>query len=194
MVLDNSRNVMAISDAGSLVRRWLPPDSGQWQRIGPSAATYDNLFLLDTGRGEVWRYPTRVPGAVGAIVARASEEPRIASAVDMATDGNLYLLFAGGEMSKLAPGGGQLPFDGAVPDSPLGSPTAVFAQEGLEHIWVLEPGKSRVVELTSGGSYVRQYLLPADAIRNAVALHVDPGAGDMRLLTPNSVLLVQIEQ
>jgi hypothetical protein len=70
----------------------------------------------------------------------------------------------------------------------------VFAQEGLEHIWVLEPGQSRVVELTAGGTYVRQYLLPPDTIRNAVALHVDPGAGDMRVLTPNSVLLVQIEQ
>ncbi len=193
MVLDHTRNLIAISQAGAILRRWLPPDSGQWQRIGPSAATYENLFMLDTARAEVWRYPTRVPGAVGAIVARATEEPRIASAVDMTTDGNLYFIYPGGEMSKLAPGGGRLPFDGSVPDSRLAAPTAVFAQEGLDHIWVLEPGQSRVVELTSGGTYVRQFALPPEAIRNGIALHVDPGAGELRLLTPQAVLLVQID-
>ena len=193
MVLDSNRNLIAISPLGGVLRRWLPPDSGQWQRIGPSAATYDNLFLLDTARAEIWRYTTRVPGAVGAIVARTSEEPRIASAVDLATDGNLYLLLPGGEISKLAPGGGQLPFDGAVPDSKLAAPTALFVEEGLDHIWVLEPGQTRVVELTSGGSYVRQYILPPEAIRNGMSLHVDPGVGELRILTAQGIILIQTE-
>jgi sugar lactone lactonase YvrE len=193
LVLDHTRNLIALSQDGRVLRRWMPPDSGQWQRIGPSAATYDNLFLLDTARAEAWRYPTRVPGAVGAIVARASEEPRIASAVDLAADGNLYVLLPGGDISKLAPGGGRLPFDGGVPDSRLTGPTALFAQEGLDHIWVLEPPQSRVVELTSGGAYVRQYVLPTDAIRNGVGLHVDAKVGELRVLTPQGVILVQIE-
>lgn len=193
MLLDHTRMVMALGQDGRLLRRWLPPDGGQWQRIGPSAATFDNLYLLDTSRAEVWRYPARVPGAVGTIVARASEEPRLASAVDLATDGNLFLLLPGGEISKLAPGGGSLPFDGAVPDSRLAAPTALFAQEGIDHIWVLEPGQLRVVELTSGGAYVRQYIFPAEAIRNGVGLHVDVSAGELRVLTPQGVILVQIE-
>ena len=193
LVVDHTRNLMALSQDGRLLRRWMPPDSGQWQRIGPSAATYDNLYLLDTARAETWRYPTRVPGAVGTIVARASEEPRIASAVDLAADGALYLLLPGGDISKLAPGGGRLPFDGAVPDSRLAAPTALFAQEGLDHIWVLEPTQSRVVELTSGGAYVRQYVLPTDAIRNGIGLHVDAAAGELRVLTPQGVILVQTE-
>lgn len=193
MVVDHMRSLIVIDQAGAVVRRWLPPDSGQWQRIGPSAATYENLFLLDTMRAEVWRYPARIPGAVGAIVVRASEEPRIGSAIDLATDGNLYALLPGGDISKLAPGGGQLPFDGAVPDSRLSAPTALFAQEGLDHIWVLEPGQTRVVELTSGGSYVRQFVLPAEAVRNAMGLHVDPGVGELRVLTPQGVILIQTE-
>src|SRR5207248_1631710 len=160
-------------------------------RIGPSAATYDNLFLLDTARAEVWRYPARVPGAVGAIVTRTSEEPRLASAIDLATDGNLFLLLPGGEISKLAPGGGKLPFDGDVPDSRMTGATAIFAQEGIDHIWVLEPGQVRVVELTAGGTYVRQLVLPAEAIRNATSLHVDAAAGELRVLTPQAVNLVQ---
>jgi sugar lactone lactonase YvrE len=193
MVLDHTRSLIGINQDGALLRRWLPPDNGQWQRIGPSAATYENLFLLDTARAEVWRYPVRVPGAVGAIVARASEEPRIGAAVDLATDGNLYLLLPGGGISKVAPGGGKLPFDGVVPDNRLAAPTALFAQEGLDHIWVLEPGQARVVELTSGGSYVRQYVLPADAIRNGMNLHVDPAASELRVLTPQGVILIQTE-
>ncbi len=193
MVVDHTRSLIAINQSGAAVRRWLPPDSGQWQRIGPSAATYENLFLLDTTRAEIWRYPARIPGAVGAIVARAAEEARIGSAIDLATDGNLYLLLPGGDISKLAPGGGQLPFDGVVPDSRLTAPTALFAQEGLDHIWVLEPGQTRVVELTSGGTYVRQFVLPVEAIKNAMGLHVDPGGGELRVLTPQGVILIQTE-
>src|SRR5262249_53671099 len=129
MVVDDMRFLIAIGQDGRTVRRWLPPDSSQWQRIGPSAATYENLFLLDTARAQIWRYPARVPGAVGAIIARATEEARLGSAIDLATDGNLFVLLPGGEISKLAPGGGKLPFDGAVPDSPISAPIAIFAHE-----------------------------------------------------------------
>ena len=193
LVVDSQRSVMALSQDGSPLRRWWPPDSSEWQRIGPAAATYDDLFLLDTMRAEIRRYPARLPGAVGTVVARAADEPRLASAVDLATDGNLYALLPDGKIRKLAPGGGPLPFDGAVPAHPLEVPRALFAHQDLDRLWVLEPSQARVVELTVAGAYVRQFVFPADTLRGAVSLHVDGSAGEMRVLTPQYLVLVQME-
>src|SRR5205814_3575983 len=58
MLLDSSRSMLSISPSGT--RRWWPPDGDQWDRLGPAAATFDSLFLLDAGRGVVWQYPARV--------------------------------------------------------------------------------------------------------------------------------------
>jgi len=193
LVVDSQRSFIALNQEGAPIRRWWPPDNGEWQRIGPAAATFDDLFLLDTMRAEIRRYPARLPGAVGTVAARASDEPRLASAIDLATDGSLYVLLPNGEIRKLAPGGGSLPFDGAVPARPLEAPTALFAHQDLDRVWVLDPGQARVVELTVTGAYVRQFAFPADVLRGAVSLHVDGSVGEMRVLTPQHLVLVQME-
>jgi hypothetical protein len=93
----------------------------------------------------------------------------------------------------LAPGGGTLPFDGAMPGRRLEAPTALFAHPDLDRLWVLEPGQARVVEFTVAGTYVRQFVLPSDVMRGAASIHVDTGATELRVLTPQQVLLVQME-
>jgi len=193
LVVDDKRSFTAIGPNGATVRRWWPPDSGLWQRLGPAAATYDDLFLLDPGQGAIWRYPARLPGASASIAADNTREPRLASAIDMATDGNIYLLYPDGQISKIAPGGGRLPFDGYVPDRPLRSPNSIFASPDLDRVWVLEPGEARVVEFTPDGTYVRQFAFPPDMVRNAVGLQVDPKASELRVLTTQHVLLVQLD-
>lgn len=193
LLVDHLRSLVSVNASGSAARRWWPPDGALWQRIGPSAATYDDLFLLDTARAEVWRYPARLPGAAGSIVADAAQEPELGAATDLATDGNLYLLFADGRISKLAPRAGKLPFGGSVPDRPIVSPVALFTHPDLDRVWVLEPGASRVVELTTEGTYARQYVFPPDLIRNAIGLHVDGRARELRILTPQDMILVPMD-
>jgi hypothetical protein len=193
LIVDHLRSISAIAPNGATVRRWWPPDNGLWQRLGPAAATYDDLFILDPGASTLWRYAARLSGASATVAANTAQEPRLASAVDLATDGNVYLLYADGQISKLAPGSGRLPFEGRVPDRPLRGPNAIYANPDLDRIWVLEPGEARVVEFTPEGTYVRQFRFPPDMVRNAVGVNVDPKAGELRVLTTQHVLLVQIE-
>ncbi|MBM2809246.1 MAG: hypothetical protein HW416_5 [Chloroflexi bacterium] len=193
MIVDSERRLVAIAQNGDVAQRWAPPDSARWERLGPAAATYDDLFLVDTGASQVWRYPARAVGALGSIVLTSDQEPRLSSVVDLATDGNLYLLFGDGQIEKLAPGGAVLPFDGEVPDRPLRNAVAVYAHPDLDRIWVLDPVESRVVEFTVEGRYTRQYVFPAELFRGAVNLDVDARAGELRVLTTQSVLLAQLE-
>jgi hypothetical protein len=193
IVADNVRSLLSVGARGNAERRWWPPDNVVWQRLGPATASYDDVFILDTSREEVWRYPARLPGAAGSVVAASSGDLALGSTIDMSTDGNLYLLLPHGEIVKQAPGSGRLPFDGSVPHRPLHDPVAIFAHPDLDHVWVLEPSEARVVEFTNQGDYVRQYVFPPELIRNAVSLHVDVAAQELRVLTPQSILLAQLE-
>jgi len=192
VVIDHVRSILGLDNAGTPARRWWPPDNAAWQRLGASAASYDDLFVLDTNREELWRYPARLPGAAGSVALRAADDLPLGSAVDVATDGNLYLLFSDGQIVKQAPSSGRLPFEAAVPHRPLRAPTAIYAHPDLDHIWVLEPAEARVVELTNQGSYVRQFAFPPELMRNAVGLHVQ-ASQELRVLTTQSILLVQMD-
>jgi hypothetical protein len=194
VLVDSVRSIITMSQSGSTGRRWWPPDNATWQRIGPAAATHDALFFVDVERGEILRYPARLPGAVGTVVAESTPEVSLASALDLATEGNLLVLLPGGRIVRLAPGGGTLPFEGTVPDQPLVAPVALFAHPDRDRVWVLEPSASRVVELTPDGKYSRQYLFPRDTIDGAITLHVDLAAGEMRILTPQSIVLIPMQK
>lgn len=190
LLVETSRSILSISPSGT--RRWWPPDSDQWARIGPTAATFDDLYLIDSGKGQIWQYPARVALARASVAATVRDEPRLSQAIDLATDGNLYLLFGDGAIRKLAPGGGGLPFDGRVPGQPLAAPIAIFAHPDLDRVWVLEPAASRVVEFTPGGDYTRQYVFPPNLVRQGLGLHVDGQTDELRVLTVEHVLSVKM--
>jgi len=200
LLVDSLRTMISVGPRGTQVQRWTPPDSMNWRRIGAAAATFDRFYVLDlplagdTGGGQILSYPTRQPGEIGTVAATSSADVDLSSAIDLATDGNLFVLFPDGRIVKLAPGGGTLAFDGSVPDGPLSAPVAIFASEDLDHLWVLEPSQSRIVEMTTDGAYARQYVLPPELIRNAVELHVDGTAREIRVLTPQAILLVEMDQ
>jgi hypothetical protein len=194
LLLDHVRTIISVGPRGTPVQRWIPPDSGSWQRLGAAAATFDTLYVIDAERQQVLSYPARQPGAGSKVAAASTPDLDLGAALDLATDGNLFVLLPRGRIAKLAPGGAALPFDGTIPDGPLTAPVALFASEGVDRLWVLEPTQARVVELTVDGAYVRQYVLPADMMRNAVSLHVDTAAGELRVLTPQAVLLVEMDQ
>lgn len=193
LLVDHVRSITAIAPTGATLRRWWPPDNAMWQRLGPAAATHDDLFILDAGAGVIWRYPARLAGASATVAVNSIQEPRLASAVDMATDGNIYLLYSDGQVRKIAPGGGALAFEARVPDRPLRVPNAIYTHPDLDRVWVLEPGEARVVEFGTDGSYIRQFLFPPDMVRNAVGLDVDAKAGELRVLTTQHVLLIQMD-
>lgn len=190
LLIDTLRSIVSISTSGT--RRWWPPDDDQWDKIGPTAATFDDLFVLDSGRGLIRQYPARVALARSTVAATVADEPKIAQALDLATDGNLYVLLPGGVIRKIAPGAGGLPFDGRVPGEGLKGAVALFAQADYDRVWVLDPPGSRVVELTTSGTYMRQYVFPPNVIRTGASLHVDPAKGDLRVLTSEHVLSVKM--
>ena len=99
------------------------------------------------------------------------------NSVDMAIDGNVYVLQEGGEVTKLFRGEVQQFIVRQLPEGALSTATKIFkALDG--NIYFLDPVQSRVIVITDGGatgeaSYVRQYVLEGD-IGELQDLYVDP--------------------
>src|SRR5581483_819302 len=180
VLVDDQRTMIVVGTRDTPIQRWTPADSASWERIGPAAATSDRFYVVDIGQGRMLSYPIRTPGAAGTVVAESGDTADLLQARDLAADGtSLFVLLPRGQIARIVPGSTPLPFDGSVPDGPLSDPMALFATPSSDHLWVLEPAQSRIVEFSTDGAYIDQYILPDQVIKDAVSIHVDESAGQI---------------
>lgn len=99
------------------------------------------------------------------------------NSLDMAIDGNVYILKEGGEIVKLFRGEVQQFIIRQLPEGALSTAAKLYKVfDG--NLYFLDPVQSRVIVVTDGGatgeaSYVRQYVLEGD-IGDLQDLYVDP--------------------
>lgn len=123
--------------------------------------TYDgNLYLLDTAAQQVWRY---VPAAAGGYAGKPEpyfETPPagLSNAIDMAIDGNVYVLAASGAVGKYLRGNEE-------PFSPSGLPEPISRAAALavdpraltaSGLYVADAASARVIHFAPDGRFIRQ--------------------------------------
>ncbi|MHB1005151.1 MAG: NHL repeat-containing protein [Chloroflexota bacterium] len=169
------------------------PAAGALSKVKAAAGQAGNLYVLDTQRRLVWRYTPGANGYDGAGQEYLTEAaaPDIASAVDMAMDGNLYLLLADGRIGKYASGKAQT-FPAVVPDAPLRNPTALFTSPTTRYVYVADSGNARVVRFTKDGQYAGQYRAQNDALSGLRSVFVDEGSGRLYAIVNSRVFVAQL--
>ncbi len=150
-------------------------NSSAW--LDPAAmATYlDRLYVLDRGAGQIWKY------FADQNYTQAADDPAIffsaQMGLDMAVDfdlysedGSLVVIYADGRVRYYDTRSGRVQWDENTLrqnglTSPLVAPAAVkLVGRGLNaSIFVLDPGSSRLVQLSRGGTLLTQYRLLDDA-------------------------------
>ena len=83
-------------------------------------------------------------------------EVDLAGVVDMAIDGQIYILYADGRILKFL-GGQPAPFELTGLYEPLQNPTALFTSEEAKFLYVADAGNNRIVQLTKEGRFLRQF-------------------------------------
>ncbi|MDD5469214.1 MAG: hypothetical protein PHO92_00215 [Candidatus Peribacteraceae bacterium] len=133
------------------------------------------IYVLSPENNQIYKYE-RLSNRYGP-PAGYNVNGNIEKAVDMAIDGNVYILKEGGEVTKLLRGEVQPFAVRSGPDELLTHATKIYkVPDG--NIYFLDPVRSRVIVTTDGGSagdasYLKQYVLESDEIGELKDIFVD---------------------
>jgi hypothetical protein len=177
-------------------------NSDQWLNPQAIGGYYGNLYVLDPLLGHILKYTpsnnayTNPP----AHYLNPRLDVDLTGAVDMAIDGNVYVLFADGRVQKFYDGEPQTFSMNGLP-SPMRSPTTVFAsgsideeEESAGYVYVTDTGNERVVQFDKSGNYLRQFQDKVGGTRMEAlrAVYVDESTGRLFWVSGKALWLANI--
>ncbi len=144
-------------------------DAAQWARATMAISYAGNLYVLDPSRNQIWKYAASDNAwSPGAAYLAAGVNVDLTSAVDMAIDGDVWILRADSSLWRLA-AGRLADFTLRDLDKPLGKPTAVVTSQSMVGLYIVDAGNQRIVQFDkANGRYVRQ-LRPGSENRETFA-------------------------
>jgi streptogramin lyase len=133
-------------------------DAAAWGDLKAIATFGGNIYLLDSKNSQVYKYtPTETGFSEQAIpYFPENSQPRLSRAVDMAIDGDVWVLNDNGTVQRFR-GGSPIDFTLQVLPTPLKQPVAIFTQPEVDSLYVADAGNQRIVEFDKNGKFVRQF-------------------------------------
>ncbi len=132
-----------------------------WQSPKRIVVYGDRLYVLDPGANVLFRFSPGNGGYTAPPDNYFQTPVQLDGVEDVAIDGAVYLLFPDGRILRYFQGK-QVPF---VADTTLSTPTAIFTNERIHHIYVADAGNKRIVvlgkEQDQAGKFVAQ-LVPGE--------------------------------
>lgn len=146
-------------------------DNFLWEEANALAVYSSNIYLLGSESGEVWKHTLQdniySKGSAYADIRRVS----IRGAVDMAVDGNIYILQNDGQILKFVKGAWEQDFSVRnipAPDNAILIPTQIVTNEDTNNIFVLDKKANRIVKFDKSGDFVNQYYFDGITIEQFV--------------------------
>jgi hypothetical protein len=152
------------------------------------------LYILAPDKNQIFKYE-RLANRYGPAV-EYNVNGDLKGAIDMAVDGDVYILKDDGTVVKLLRGE-QKPFTiRNLPEGALKGVTKVFKASPTSNIYFLNPTEGRIVVASSDSdlgesSYIRQYVLDLADMTDIKDLYVDPD--DTRLYVLDAKRLYSID-
>jgi hypothetical protein len=148
------------------------------------AAAAGNLYVLDRGQNQVWRY---LPGEGGFDSERTAllDQADLADATELAVAQDVFVLDAKkGVRRFVLKAEAEFPLAGI--DRPLVSPASLSVLAGSNRIVFADTGNKRIIVASSDGRFLRQIV--SASFTDLRAVSVDEGAGVMYVLNGDTVL------
>ena len=136
----------------------LVEDANKWGELRAIANFGGNIYLLDAQNNQIYRYTPSANGYTSKAVNYfpANTQPRLDKAVDLAIDGDVWILNDNGTVMRFRTGT-NIPFQlGALP-TPLKNPVAIYARPEVDSLYIADAGNQRIVEFDKNGKFVRQF-------------------------------------
>jgi len=175
-------------------------DSDKWLKPAAIGGYFGNLYVLEPLQSRILKY---VP-VDNAYTASPSDylDPRLGvdltGAVDLAIDGNMYVLLADGTVKKFYDGVEQAFSLSGLPD-PMRSPTTLFVSgeqkpDAPGYLYVADAGNERVLQFDKGGAFVRQFMAQPGApqFRGLRGIYVDEEQRRLYVLSGRTLWLADL--
>jgi hypothetical protein len=148
------------------------------------------LYALDAAANKLLRHQRTISG-YGQGESWVLDETPLSETVDLAIDGNVWLLNKTGTLIKMLQGTQEDFTLGPVVD-PLVSPTRIVTGEDMAFLYILEPAKKRMLQFEKEtGTFVKQYTSDSfDSLRDMVV--IEKGA-KAYLLNGTSVFQIDLQ-
>ncbi|MGE5620591.1 MAG: hypothetical protein ACM3US_15195 [Sphingomonadaceae bacterium] len=192
--LESGRSILTYAPNVGLSRIEVS-ESQRWGSIQAINGFAGGLYLLDTKLKGVFYYPPTKNGYESEpyTIVDARSKVDLSQAVDIALDGNLYVLEASGTVKRFNREGRPLDFADELPDGPLKGPRALFASANTRSLYVLDTAGERIIQFSPEGKLQRQFKAGKDvSFKDLRDIFVDEGARRMYLLAHKSLFSVDL--
>lgn len=157
-----------------------------------SLATFrGRVYLLDTQNNQIYRYTKTSLGLGSPREWITDSSIDVSDGVDMAIDGNIYILKKDGQILKLSLGK-QVAFSLGAIDPPLSQPTKLYTSPDSEFLYILEPSQKRLVVFDKDGNLAHQLI--ADIFSDAVSFTLLENERSLFLYTGTAVYGIPLSQ
>lgn len=146
---------------------------GIWKKGVDMKSYNEKLYILDSERNQIWRYPRRREGFdVGE---QYNQNADLSKAISLAIDSSIYVLNSDGTIIQMYQGQKQDYPLKRPPLSAMNSPVKIYTNANLNYLYILEPSKQRVVVFrkdpkNGGAQYQTQYIFEKTGVLRDVVV------------------------
>ncbi len=198
-VYEDEDSLLFYTKSGKLIEykdnrvTFLDSDDGQFKN-GVDVDAYSNKFyVLDPDENQIWRYSRRRDSFGSAEAWNVNAD--IQNGVNMAIDGNIYVLNSDGYITKVYSGNREdFPIK-RQPIQAMEAPTKIYTELDMNQIYILEPVNRRVLvynkdDRTGGATYANQVVF--DDVQELRDLYVDKDTNKLYVLDQTKVYEVSL--
>lgn len=145
-------------------------DADKWGELRAIDAFSGNIYLLDSKNSQIYKYAATAAGysPKATLYFPANAQPVLSKAVDMAIDGDVWILNDNGTVQRFR-SGAPVAFELGKLAVPLKNPVAIYVRPESDSVYIADAGNQRIVEFDKNGRFVRQFKAAAeknDALNN----------------------------
>jgi sugar lactone lactonase YvrE len=192
MALESGGNIAEYDPLGGL-KSLIVRDSQTWRKVMVASSFQGNLYVMDTQQNRIFKYEPSAKGYENAPIEWLKTTVDLTNMVDMAIDGDIYLLGLDGRISRFR---GGLAATFAMPDMdvPMTNPASFFASPDTKSLYVVDPTNKRIVQLGKEGGFQRQFRYGGKdgAFDGLRSVFVDETQGLMYITSGKKVLVAAI--
>ena len=150
-----------------------------------------NIYLLDKNLSSIFRYSGSALGfSSGQRWLALSVDVSFSEVVSFAIDGSVFTIDKTGRILKFSLGNLQT-FSVSGVSPAITSADAIYTNENLEYIYILDIKGKRIVVLTKEGTYKAQYM--SDGVKDAESLFVSEKYGKIIIPTGDKLLSINLK-